>query len=740
MGDKMRRAPPILQILFIILILPNIAHGSGFSKIAEYTFTGVSSYSGCGITGIYILQNPDTPNHYVIASYGCPTNAYGLIYYCNKDLTSCGKTQYGYYKLRVWSGIEVNRLILNNYRGMWGYTYYDVAYGFPNVFSTSYSWGASSYGRALELTYNQYTNEGIFLPRSSSGTGGVWNYNTNNGWRTSSCFRTDGGYYESGSPVALCVFDENYFGLGRPSYDFEIRRMSDGCITRYVSGFRAYECMNVKRGYVAASNGSLYILDTLGNKYPCYAYNIREIAKFDENSVIAFSSTAFYIVTFDENTNKCKIIASGNLPVTIWTGTYYSSSGGYMSYHTVAYSTTDKILYAFTSPTTIIALRYCNKAISYNVKYEDGTSFDAGTVDDFKITVDGGTITETTDVKGTVCGEDYPTDIIRITATVKVGNLTFTRTKYVANEDGQDVTIYLPDYNTALFYTIFVMDTQNNPLPGYRVIIEKYISDEGAYVSISEAKSGPDGSTSHFLEPSTFYKIKVIDLSGNVVGNYDWYADPNVRTIYIRLGGTSSGGSGSGTEPAQIELNVPWEGITITVPDNNLEVNTWPYTLEISVTDANSSLDAFGGYIAKAIFDQNTPLYDFNVTGNPSGGTIEYNAWTPGLYIISLWIQKNGETYVFPPYQVLLGTKEYFAGPLGISDFTYILIATITTFAVVGFTARFSPGASGILGLVVLGMFTLLNPTATVVGLSLWQIFLITAVFVLGISFVRTYL
>ena len=472
------------------------------------------------------------------------------------------------------------------------------------------------------------------------------------------------------------------------------------------------------------------------------------IIPIEGNKYLILTDKQFFILEVGEG--NCSLVDEGNVVKKIYLPTkprtiYYPccSSENLEARRYIAFFENNKlVLYygaADRSGVYLYKFDYCEKVIFWDVKNEDGTDFDPSSVENFKITVDGGTVKEFDSVSGFFCGDDFSSDILRITVSYKVGNIMVSRTKYVANEDGQHVTIYIPDNNSALFYTIFVMDTQNNPLPGYRVIVEKYITSEGAYVSVSEAKSGPDGSTSHFLVPSTYYKIKVIDASGKVVGDYDWYADPNVRTIYIRVGGASQG-SGSGTEPAKIEMTVPWEGVKITVPENNTVVENWPYVITISITDAQSSLDAYGGYIAKAIFDENTPLFEFNITGNPSGGTVEYNAWTPGLYIISLWVERNGVTYVFPPYQILLGSKGSFSSPLGVSDFTYILIAAIITMAVVGYTSQISPGASGILGLVVLGFFTLLNPSASVAGLSLWQIFLITAVFVIGVSFARTYL
>jgi len=309
----------------------------------------------------------------------------------------------------------------------------------------------------------------------------------------------------------------------------------------------------------------------------------------------------------------------------------------------------------------------------------------------------------------------------RVTVTVQKSTLTYSRTYYIQGYD-MDLTAYLLDPTKGLYYTLFITDLQNNPLEGYYVEIRKYIS--GSYRTINMPKSNPDGSTSHFITPATYYYVYVKDPQKNIVKEFTWFSDPNVRNLYIRVNPVESN--------ATFKLESPWKGLDVSV---SLENNT---IIKVVVTDVNNRIEWFRVRISKTIFS-NIDYLDQNITGQPAGGTIEFNA-TPGVYTINIWVRINGETYEFPPYQIAISGTPYFQGPLGISDFTYILLAIIVTFAVAGFTAQFSPGASAFLGLIVLGFFTLLWPTATVSGISLWHIFLLTTIVVAGLSLLRAYI
>ena len=440
--------------------------------------------------------------------------------------------------------------------------------------------------------------------------------------------------------------------------------------------------------------------------------------------------------TFEINTNPGLTVISSewNIPdFNIEQQTTVSVSGRFTAYGTYTIETNTTLSYLNENRTISLTKTVTVKPITLSItlKDEDNPAQDWNTsaVDLTKIEVwddDTGEFIGSTQNVTSYSLELNKYHTYRVMITIQKSTLTYTRSYFIKGYD-MTLTAYLLDPADGLFYTIYVMDLQNNPLQGYKVSVKRYLTDLSAYVPISEAKSNPDGSTTHFLRPTLLYKVLITAPDGSTI-EYDWTADPNKRELFIR---TNPGGT------AHVTFNNPFESISV---EANVEDHNTYKTIKVVVTDSQAQLQSFTVTIEKSIFDQNTPLFTTTVVGSPSGGTVEYNVYSSGVYIVKVSVLTNGNNYDFPPITVLVANKPFFSSNLGISDFTYILIATIVTLASAGMVAPFSPGGAVILGLTVFGAFTFFNPTATVAGVSMWHIFLIMAILTLGVALLRAYL
>ena len=319
----------------------------------------------------------------------------------------------------------------------------------------------------------------------------------------------------------------------------------------------------------------------------------------------------------------------------------------------------------------------------------------------------------------------------RVTVTASTDSLTYSRSYYVGGDWNMTLYAYMLDPSAGVFYTIFTTDIYNNPLEAYKVVVLGYINN--SWVSIAEAKSNPDGSTSIFIRPAKYYKVRVENTAGDTVKYFDWFADPNIRTLYVRVGPSA--------ETTQVDLTTVFSHVQYSIEPLEAEFNADAnVTIRYTITDGESGLQEFGIYIYKNLFDTNTLVYTKTIVGSPSGGEITFTPTTPGRYIVIPWFKRDNTEYNLPLTLISIHNPPFFSGPIGLSSWSYVLLATIITAMVVGATATVSPGGSAILGLVVFGFFTALNPTASILGISMWHIFLLTAVVVLAVSFLRTYL
>lgn len=324
--------------------------------------------------------------------------------------------------------------------------------------------------------------------------------------------------------------------------------------------------------------------------------------------------------------------------------------------------------------------------------------------------------------------------------TLKAENSNSPARYYYVNINGSyEQTFYLLDNNNGLYYTIYVTDLQNNPIQGAKVTIQGYDSDKEAWVTFAQFKTNPDGSSTFFLRPSYLYKVK-IEKENYVNMYFDFIPDPNIRTIYIRLS-TSGGGGETGGE-ARIELNTLFDTISWDIqPDQYYQTNN--LTIKYIISDSNSSLEYFKMDVWLINGTQEQLVYSNTITDSPQGGEIQYFTNQTGKYKVQACFKlQNQDEYCHVIKEFFLyvaGSEEINVSEL-VSPFTYWLIAVLITGLVVGFFARFVGIGAGFIGLGVLGLFIALNPSITIAGISGWHIFLLTAIVVIAIIFLKSYI
>jgi hypothetical protein len=458
----------------------------------------------------------------------------------------------------------------------------------------------------------------------------------------------------------------------------------------------------------------------------------------DNNRVIAIktgSDARMWIISADDN-GDCVVVSGGVIPgITLYGGTYGTINGyTYTPIQTVVYDWSTQHVYFVDTAGYIYSARLCNTVANWSVALESGQDINVADFDRYTVQIvgeSGSVVYEGNDTVGGVCLDDINDSRIRITVTITVNGISFSRTKYFEKQDGISVKAYIPDYNTALFYTIQVTDASGVGLSGYKVSVERYVSAENAYVTISEMYTNPDGTSSHFLQPSVFYKIKVVAPDGTVK-TYDWYADPNLRTVRITWS-TTAGENTGGVEPP--EINRMWDRITYTLTPTQTEwevndANVFPISVIFNITDSNSGLQYYYMKVTKWRFGTPTVVFETNISGNPSGGTITYDINDWGRYVVEAG-------FYLPDYNKVSITRTYIVSknilrPTFISgiigDTTYIFIVLILAIAATATFARVAPDYAGVAGLAVLGLGAVIHPTTQIGNFPLWAVVLLSAI------------
>jgi hypothetical protein len=144
-----------------------------------------------------------------------------------------------------------------------------------------------------------------------------------------------------------------------------------------------------------------------------------------------------------------------------------------------------------------------------------------------------------------------------------------------------------------------------------------------------------------------------------------------------------------------------------------------------------------------------TTVYNNTVNDSSGGGVMDYNATLPGTYLIRTTFKHTDYSEFTPtPTSFIIGTSQG-AGQViellntgFINGWAYYFLAVVIAMIAAGFALRFSPEASGAVGLLVLWIFTFMYPSGVIVtvggvGLTTLYATILTTVMVLAVMFLK---
>jgi len=313
----------------------------------------------------------------------------------------------------------------------------------------------------------------------------------------------------------------------------------------------------------------------------------------------------------------------------------------------------------------------------------------------------------------------------RVVVTIQGAGLTYTRTYYISGYD-MSLTAYALSPSAGVYFTHGVRDAAGNPLEGYYDQVLRYVN--GAWITISDMRTTVDGTVSLFIRPSTYYKVRILNPDRQVVKEFTWFADPNVRTVYVTV-----------TPEANVtakDYTTVYDRIQYSLLPSTTELefpedtNTPPTPISWKVSDTAAAIKWFSMTVEKSKFPYGTTtIYEQNVTDHPEGGEITYTPDEKGVYTVTAAVYVDGAT---APLTIV---RRYVYGSTGsvgtapegvVSSSTLLLLGIILAAVVVGWAAQYDPIKAGLLGLGVFAVLTIYAPWLTVGGIPMWAIFTLT--------------
>lgn len=280
---------------------------------------------------------------------------------------------------------------------------------------------------------------------------------------------------------------------------------------------------------------------------------------------------------------------------------------------------------------------------------------------------------------------------------------------------------------------VVVQAVANTPIENALITISKYISTEGAQVTVGQGLTNPDGTFSIGLKLGDNYRVTV-SKDGFVNIDFNFVPDALQQKI-IQLSQTGVAGA------SLIDWNIFSDDISFLItPADQFQNET--FSINYSISSSNSTLQNFG----MEVFYTNTSnislgeasVFANNVTTSAAGGLINFTAEDEGTYRVVTFFKRTNETLIFnDDNHYFFNAKQGISG-LGFSGLfsplTYWMFAILTTGMILVTTGRFLGFGGAVLGLIVLGFFVALNPDAALAGVSPWFMFIFTSLVVLALG------
>ncbi len=212
-----------------------------------------------------------------------------------------------------------------------------------------------------------------------------------------------------------------------------------------------------------------------------------------------------------------------------------------------------------------------------------------------------------------------------------------TRRYYITLNPYSSLTLnaYLLKSTFGLYYTITTLDyATGQPLQNVLITASKYLN--GAYRTVEQIKTNPDGTGTVFLKPYDLYKLAFIK-NGYVTAYYNYIPSTNNLLLTVKLNKSSIFITNITTMLSGISYRVTPNSGVIELDDNTTLYNQ---TFKLSVYSDEGSLALYG----LEVYCNGTKLYGLNVTDSPGGGEISYtyNVAKCSNMSLAFYIQKSG--------------------------------------------------------------------------------------------------
>jgi hypothetical protein len=306
----------------------------------------------------------------------------------------------------------------------------------------------------------------------------------------------------------------------------------------------------------------------------------------------------------------------------------------------------------------------------------------------------------------------------------------------------QNINIYLLNSSVSTDYTFQVVNQYSVPLSGVKLTMYRFMPTLNAWVVIEQQVTDFSGYSLFNLQAGTLYRL-VATANGYVTLSTD-FTPGAVTSIQIRLTQTS------GTVTPVPNYEQVFNDVTYKILPTVYFHNSSTYA-EFEVSSASSSLTNYSMVITRRYNGTTAIVFNTNVTSSPGGGILNYTATLPGEYTLQISFKHANYTQYTPvPTTFFIGNSS--GASLAIDVFAtgfmngwaFYFIAVVCAMLAAGFALRFSPEASGAVGLLVLWCFTYLYPVGVIVtvagvGITVLMATILTTLMVGAVMFLKWY-
>jgi hypothetical protein len=306
----------------------------------------------------------------------------------------------------------------------------------------------------------------------------------------------------------------------------------------------------------------------------------------------------------------------------------------------------------------------------------------------------------------------------------------------------QNINVYLLNSSASTDYTFQVVNQYSVPLSGVKLTMQRFMPTLNAWVVIEQQITDFSGYSMFNLQAGTLYRL-LATANGYVSLSTD-FTPGAVTSIQIRLTQTS------GVLTPVPNYEQVFNDVTYKILPTVYFHNASTYA-EFEVSSASSSLTNYSMVITRRYNGTTAIVFNTNVTSSPAGGILNYTATLPGEYTLQISFKHANYTQFTPvPTTFFIGNSS--GASLAIDVFAtgfmngwaFYFIALVCAMLAAGFALRFSPEASGAVGLLVLWCFTYLYPVGVIVtvagvGITVLMATILTSLMVGAVMFLKWY-